>query len=390
MRAAAPLTAIGWGANQFAPMILVYRSQDALSATTDTGLFAVYAGALIPALLVAGPYSDRHGRRRVIRAMAIASAVASALMVIGAQLTPALFAGRLLAGVASGAAFAAGSAWVNELSADAPAGTGARRTAVALSAGFGGGPVVAGVLAQWLPAPLAVPYLAHMAVMTFCGILAWRTPETVHGAQAASGRPTIVPPIARQRHFLAVALWAPLVFVTATVGFVVLPGLVAERVADIDVAFAGLLAAVTLGSGIAVQPLARRAGTRSDFVPAALLLAAGGLTLAGAVATVRWPLLAAVAAAALGASYGSLLTAGLIAVTELARAEHLAQSVACFYSCTYLGMSTPFCLSVLAGRGLSTSGWLIVLAGGPAVLASSHALTDRRPRRRRPNAGQRE
>ena len=72
------------------------------------------------------------------------------------------------AGLASGAAFGPGTTWIKELSED---GAGARRAAGALSAGFGGGPLVAGAMAQWLPAPAVVPYVAHLVVVAVAALV---------------------------------------------------------------------------------------------------------------------------------------------------------------------------------------------------------------------------
>ena len=53
----------GWGANQFTPMLLLYRSQLGLSAAIVEAMFGLYAIGLIPGLLVGGSASDRIGRR---------------------------------------------------------------------------------------------------------------------------------------------------------------------------------------------------------------------------------------------------------------------------------------------------------------------------------------
>ena len=63
--------------------------------------------------------------------------------------------GRALAGLCSGVVFGAATAWVQEVSPDD--GMSARRSALALTAGFGLGPVVAAALAQWASDPLVLP-----------------------------------------------------------------------------------------------------------------------------------------------------------------------------------------------------------------------------------------
>jgi MFS family permease len=141
LRAGIAVAAVGWGANQFAPLLLVYRSQLGLSATTVEATFGMYALGLIPALLVCGPLSDRVGRRRVMVPALLTSGAASVLLIAGGAAVGLLFAGRLLAGVASGAAFSSGAAWIKELSSVTGIGdssAGPRRVTVTMTAGLGG------------------------------------------------------------------------------------------------------------------------------------------------------------------------------------------------------------------------------------------------------------
>nr|CAJ20004.1 putative MFS permease [Streptantibioticus cattleyicolor] len=365
VRVALAMFAVGWGANQFSPMLLVYHEQRRLSQVVLAAMFGCYALGLIPALLVAAALSDRMGRRRLMRPVLILSTVASLVLVAGAVATPALFAGRLLAGVASGTAFAPGSAWVKELSADAPGGSGARRATVALSAGFGGGPLVAGAVAQWLPYPQVLPYLVHIAVMLVVAPLAWRAPETVTPGRRAGGGPGrggVRAAVAHPVFLRTVVPTAPWVFATATVGFAVLPGLVI-RGGD-GLVLSGATAGLVLGTGVLVQPLARRVERwrAGAVLVAGVLVAAAGLLLAAVTAATAEPTLLIPAAVVLGAAYGLLLVAGLGRVQALAPPEDLAGVTAVFYCLIYLGFAAPYVVAA-AGALLSPAALFCVAAG---------------------------
>jgi len=166
--------AVGWGANQFSPMLIVYRHELGLSAAAVAGLFLVYALTLIPGLLIGGPASDRLGRRPVVWPFVALSPLASLLLVLGPRSLAMIAAGRALAGLCSGVVFGSATAWVQEVSPDD--GLSARRSALALTAGFGLGPVVAAALAQWAVHPLVVPYLPHLVIGTAAAILLAGTP----------------------------------------------------------------------------------------------------------------------------------------------------------------------------------------------------------------------
>ncbi|HEX2671315.1 MAG TPA: hypothetical protein VHM25_10615, partial [Polyangiaceae bacterium] len=67
------LFAVGWGANHFASLLQVYRQRLGLDAAAPAMLFAMYALGLVPGLLLAGPVSDRAGRRAVVLPSALAA-----------------------------------------------------------------------------------------------------------------------------------------------------------------------------------------------------------------------------------------------------------------------------------------------------------------------------
>ncbi|KQS73312.1 MFS transporter [Modestobacter sp. Leaf380] len=372
---------IGWGANQFVSLLVAYRQAEGFGVATVDALVGVYALGLVPALLVLGPVSDRYGRAPVLRVAALVSLVATGVLMLGGL--PALYAGRFLAGLASGAAFAAGSAWVKELSGPphdptAPAGTGARRAAMALTAGFGSGPVVAGLVAQWAPAPLVTCYVPHLVVMAAVLVPLWRAPETVDAtAEAGSVLARMRVRSARLPRFRGlVAPVAPWVFGGATVSIAVLPGLVAPAVAGHEVAFNAVVAGVTLGTGFAVQPLGRRMAAVDTRRPAGAGMAAvvAGLLLAALAAATTSPWLVLGAAVVLGAGYGWCLVAGLTETQRLAPPHELAGLTAVYYALTYVGFAAPVLLAGLS----AVAGYPVLLTAAAALAAVVLVLVARR------------
>jgi MFS family permease len=355
-RVAGVMFGVGWGANQFSSLLLAYRLHEGLSASTADALLGVYALGLIPALLVIGPISDLRGRRLIVRAAGVLSAVASLALIAGEHSLLMLYAGRFLAGVCSGAAFAAGTAWIKELSAapyDHRAGeqAGARRAAIALSAGFGLGPLVAGLLAQWAPHPLLTAYLPHLAVMLIAALVLSGAPETIR-PQAWSlslGGLLRVPSAGRRRFRRVVAPSAPWVFAAPSIAFAVLPSLVARDTAGFRVGFAAVIAGLTLALGVLIQPLARRLDGIDDprgTVVGLTTIGAGMLLGALAAHLQSWPLVVP-AAVLLGCGYGLCLVSGLLEIQRLGRPEDLASLTAIYYALTYVGFAAPIVLAEL-------------------------------------------
>jgi MFS family permease len=383
LRVATAMFAVGWGANQFAAMLLVYRDEDGFSGEAVTGLFGAYALGLIPALLIFGPISDRIGRRRVMRPVLVLSVVATVVLIAGGDSLAVLLVGRLMAGVASGAAFAPGSAWIKELSADRPGGTGARRAALALSAGFGSGPLVAGVVAQWLPAPTLLPYVPHLVLMAFVVPIAWHAPEPVAPAVDDSRQGHEVWRVLRSRPFvLGILLTAPWVFGAASTSFATIPSFVDVDVAP--VAVTGALCGLTLWTGAFVQPFGKRLGDARLIIAAGLLAATCGLLLGVVVSRTDLEWLLPVVAVMLGTAYGLVLVGGLTAIELIAHRDDLATLNAVFYSLTYLGFAAPL-LSTLALRSVSptalmTTGAAIALLTIPVALATRTGSGRPRPR----------
>jgi predicted MFS family arabinose efflux permease len=370
---AAALAAVGWGAQQFAPLLLMYRTELGVSATTVQAVFATYVVGLVPGLLFGGPVSDRYGRRPVVLAALTASVAASVLLLAGGGGVGWLFAGRLVAGFASGAGFSAGAAWVRELSAGVDSGRGPRRVTVAMTAGFGLGPLVAGVLAQWAPARTVLPYLPHLALTIAALPLARRAPETA-SPDAAGGRLRL-PVVPSRRFFTVVAPLAPWVFATAAVGFAYLPGLVAARLGGYVLIFSTVVTLLGPAAGIAVVPLARRvarAGSR-HLIGTALGIVVAGMLVAALAAATTDPLLVVAADLVLGAGYGCCQVCGLSEVQRIAQPGQLAGLTAAYQAISYVGFAAAVPLAALDHLVPPT----VLLLGLAALAALTLVVTTR-------------
>lgn len=380
-RAALALFAVGWGANQFAALLPVYRVEDGATDAEVTALFGAYAIGLVPALLLVAPISDRIGRRRVLRPVLVLSFLATLVLMVGGSNLTLLLVGRLLAGVASGAAFAPGTAWIKELTTG-PAGTGARRAAIALSAGFGTGPLVSGVVAQWAPAPTVLPYVPHLVLTVLVAAVAWRTTEPpiarMRGVSAEASR--VNHSLTRPRFLLQVLPTAPWVFGCATLAFATVPAIV--DVPGPEIAVGGALVALTLGTGVALQSVARRLTVTATLLTGITSGVLGFLISALAAATgAGW--LVVPGCMAFGVAYGFILVGGLRTVEDVAAPADLGTVNSVFYSLTYIGFAAPYLgtllLDVLSGAHAMLLLAVVLAATLPLVLSGSARRSAPRP-----------
>jgi MFS family permease len=371
---AAAMFVCGWGGNQFTPLLLMYRRLGGYSALSVDAFLGAYVLGLVPGLLLAGPASDRRGRRPVLVAGTAASALASLVLCFGTDGAGPIYAGRMLTGVAVGTAMAVGSSWVKELSTGGDPGIAARRASLCQTAGFGLGAGVAGALAQWGPWPMVTPYVVHILITAAVPLLLLRVRETRTPGPASAGRRggllrevvrdlRIAAP-ARRRFRMVVLPMAPWIFGAAGLAYAVMPQLVDARVGSWGLAYATALTVLMLGTGAAVQPLAKRLqgakgaqGRRAPVTAMAVTLL--GTALCATNAVLRSPWMAMVAAVILGAAYGIAVVSGLLEIQHMAKADDLAGITGIYYTLAYSGFLLPTALAIL-------SAWISY----PAMLAA--------------------
>ncbi|MES1928456.1 major facilitator superfamily transporter [Salinisphaera dokdonensis CL-ES53] len=159
------------------PLYPIYQEQLGFSQLVITVIFAAYAVGVIGALIVTGSWSDQIGRRPMLAAGLLFSAASACAFLWGGGLAP-LLIGRVLSGISAGIFTGTATVAVVEL---APAAWAGSATLIATAANMGGlglGPLFAGVLSQYLPAPLTLCFIVDLALIALAGMAVVLAPET--------------------------------------------------------------------------------------------------------------------------------------------------------------------------------------------------------------------
>lgn len=351
------------------PLYGVYASRWDFGSPTLTAVFAVYAAALLVALLLFGDLSDAVGRRPVVLA-------ATALLLISLTLFALaggvgwLFAARLLQGLAVGLVTAAASAVMLDTEPPGHPGLASLANVLAAMGGQALGVLVSAALVELAPDPLRLVYLvsAGMVALT-AGCFVAGVPETAPGRHRfAPGVRIGVPPGVRDA-FLAAAPCLVATWAIASFYLSLGPSLVAD-LADSDNRLVAVSGTVTLlGAGVVAATLARGRAARSRMLGGCVLLGLGAaLTVVSLVATTTPLFFLGTAVAGLG--FGVAFAGALETLTALAPDEARGELVSAIYVVAYLSFSVP---AIVAGV-VSTGPGLVATAVGYSAIVAALAL----------------
>ncbi|WP_406387765.1 MFS transporter [Streptomyces sp. NBC_00887] len=356
------------------PLYGLYQDKFGFSELTVTVVYAVYAFGVIGVLLLAGNVSDIVGRRPVLLA-GLGFAAASAVCFLCATGLGWLYAGRLLSGLSAGLFTGAATAYVMEL---APYGGASRATFVATAANMGGlgcGPLLAGVLAQYAPCPLYLPFAVHLTLLAACVAITMWLRETVRERRPLSTvrprRPGLPPQV---RSVFAPAAIASFVgFALFGVFTSVSPAFLSESLDVNNHAVSGLVVALAFFASTAGQLAVGRVGVARSLPLGCAGLLAGLALLAGAL---RWDLLFLVVLSALvgGVGQGLAFRGALSAVAGASPEDRRAAVISTLFVVAYAGISVPVIgVGVLSGPiGLEGAG--LVFIACMAILVSTAAV----------------
>lgn len=361
--ASLPVTFLA-GSSLPTPLYPLYQSSWGISPISVTIVFAIYAIAVLAALLTAGRLADHVGRRPVLLT-AVAAQIAAMAVMAGANGIGALLAGRVIQGLATGAAVGTIGAALLELHRA----RGAIANAIAPIMGTAAGALAAGLMVHFLPAPLHLAYAVLAVVLMLQGVALLGIPEalTPRAGAWASLRPVIkVPHSARAAMMAAVPV---LVASWATAGLYgsLGPALV-KRIFLMDPSLYGGLTMFTLATSGALAVLGmRNAATRTLMRTGTFLMAAGTAVTLLSICTGSFALYCA-ATLVVGAGFGTGFQGAIRIVIAPVALHERAAVLSVLYVVSYLSMGLP---AVLAGAAIVAGATLLAtaLTFGAVVIA---------------------
>jgi MFS family permease len=361
------------GSSAPTPLYAHYQAAWGFSAATVTAIFASYAVVLLASLLVFGRLSDYLGRKPVI--------VASALLQVGAMTVfataagvGALFVGRIVQGIATGAAIAAVGAGMLDLDRE----RGTIANAVAPAFGTAAGAILSGLMVRYLPQPTLLVYvvLAAVYLLQAAGIAAMTEPGHTRPGALASLRPQLG---ARGAARDAVRLAVPLLVAGwAVAGFYASLGpALMRKVFGLDPSLAGGMALFALAgsAGLAVAVLREFSPQRLSALGARALALGMAAVLAALVthSTLAYFLATVLA----GVGFGSGFQGGVRSVLAVTGTAERGGVLSVVFAVAYLAMGLP---AVGAGVAVARTGDLLgtaVVFGALVLLLAATALRGR-------------
>jgi MFS family permease len=361
------------------PLYAVYRERFGFSGTELTLIFAIYAMALIPSLLVVGQLSDRVGRRRVI-AGGLGAAALGLLLLALAQSTAWLFVARAVQGLALGATVGTAAAALVELEPEGDHARAALATVLGQSGGSAAGPLLAGVLAQWAPAPRQLSYAVGIALTVAAALAVLRIEEPHEpGGEWRLQRPRV--PSDARGPFARASLTGACIWAVGALFLSVVPSYAAKLLETSDLALLGAISAMMLGMACLAQALC----TRGVMTPGRAQPLGLGLLVAGVAALVlAFPAhslaLVLVAAVLAGAGLGLGFFGSQAEINAIAPSDRRGEVTAAFITCLYSGVAVTVIATGIVSDAISLSTAVAISGIVVAAVAAATAVWHRTAR----------
>jgi predicted MFS family arabinose efflux permease len=337
------------------PLYAIYQAHWGFSSITTTIIFGIYAVSVLVALLTLGKLSDHVGRKPILL---VTLFVQVAVMIVFANAgdVSVLLVGRVIQGIATGAALGAIGAGMLDIDPK----RGQLSNAVAPGIGTGSGALLSALLITYLPAPTQLVYyvLAAVFLVQALGVSFMReTVRRVPGA-LASLKPEIKLPRIVRAHFLAAA---PVLFATwALAGLygALGPALVAKLAGSASTVLGGLILVAFAGVASALVIALRNTAPIKVMTAGIVALLAGVAVTLLALGTGSLPLFFFGTAIA-GLGFGGGFQGGIRIVVPLVQPHERSGVLSLLYVISYLGFGGP---AVVAG---------VLTVHGPGLLGAA-------------------
>ncbi|MDV4153339.1 MFS transporter [Rhizobium brockwellii] len=334
------------------PLYRIYQESFSVSPVLITVIFAVYAFALLAALLIAGSISDHLGRKPVIFFALVLEIVAMGLFVVASG--PGwLIAARIVQGLATGIAGASiGAALV-----DVDRAKGQIVNSIAPLCGMAVGAVGTSALIQYGPFPMHLVYALLFVAFTLQAAAIWLTGET--GAKRPGALGSLIPRVTVPKQVKRpLSLVTPINIANWTLaGFYLslVPSLVATTTGSPAPLTGGAVVTALMVSG-AIAVYFRRSKTASaNLVFGVSAKTLGILTVVAGVHLANVPLLL-VGTIFTGVGFGTNFLGSIGTIMPLAKPDERAGLLSAFYVQSYLAFSLP---AILAGFLAKSAGYAL-------------------------------
>ena len=356
--------------NALSTIYVIYETRFGFSSLSVTAIFATYAVAVLVALLSVGRLSDDIGRKPLLVAGSILL-IASTVLFLVASGTVYLFIGRAVMGLSTGTLTAAGAAALVDLEPNHDRQRASLQTTLGFLTGAAFGPLLFGVVAQYLPKPTITPFVIEIVlqIIGFVGVLVLREPAT-HQLTAMTWRlqrPSVPLPIRRQ--FVLAGF-------VVTIGWMMggiygsLSGSLDRQLLHVQShAIAGVVLFVFAFIGGSAQFVFRMRSSRTTMIVGVASSVVGIVIVEGALIAASAPLFL-IGTVVAGVGNGLCFIGSLSLVNEIAIAAMRAELVAAYNVVAYFALSLPVVgVGVLANLfGLKTA--TLLFAGVIVVISS--------------------
>jgi predicted MFS family arabinose efflux permease len=350
------------------PLWPLYQEVDGFPTSMVTVAFSAYAVGVLVSLFLAGHVSDWVGRRRVLLPGVLLEVIAATLFLVGHAL-PVLIVARVICGLGIGLITATATAQLGDLARNAGIKYASHIATAANLGGLGVGPLVSGVLAQYVGGPLTTVYAIFLGLLALCALSIVLVPETVtRTAKRYRPQRVSVPADARRLYF-TVAAGAFTAFALFGLFTSLTPKLLAASIGTASAVVSGAVSCVVFLSGVLAQLWSGRLELRRQLSLGVTALVGGVAVLLAA--GVSGSLVLFVAGGTLsGAGAGLLFKGAMGSAARLADPAAKGEAAAGIFLAGYLGLTVPIMgLGAAAGYVSLTTGLTAFCVVILAVLA---------------------